>query len=75
MSIEDIKAIIKEDPDFIYSKRFDYRIDNVLERYPDGCPNKIIASVLMISENDVIRIYSETIEKLRNLMKVDLRHD
>lgn len=70
MVIDESKARIKDDPDYIGLKRFNYSLAELLERYPDGCPNKVIAHALMISEEEVEALYNEAIKKLRDLMGV-----
>jgi hypothetical protein len=64
------KQLIESDPDFIYSKRFNYSLAELQKRYPDGCPDRIIAAVLMITEDDVEAIYQKIVVKLRNAMGV-----
>lgn len=63
--------MIDTDPDYISSKRFDYSLEKLLERYPDGCPDRVIASVLLIEEQEVEQYYVRIVEKLRRMMKVD----
>jgi hypothetical protein len=64
----DAQILIQSDPDYIYSKRFNYSLNELKERYPDGCPDRIIAAVLMITEDDVQIWYEKIVEKLRNQM-------
>lgn len=59
---------IMEDPDYIDIKRFDFSLKKLLERYPDGCPNRIIAKALDISEEEVEAKYEEIVQKLRTLI-------
>jgi DNA-binding NarL/FixJ family response regulator len=60
----------KQDPDFINLKRFDYSIEKLLERYPEGAPNKLIAQGLMLSEDEVDTIFNNIILKLRHSIGV-----
>jgi hypothetical protein len=60
------------DPDFVFLKRFDYSIDQLMERYPDGCPTRIIAQALMLTEDDVDELYERLVLKLRRLMGVEI---
>ncbi len=64
--------MLEKDPDFIYSKRFDFSIEKMLERYPDGVSNKNIAQVLLITEEEVERIYQDSILKIRAAMKIEI---
>ena len=63
---------IVHDPSFVYLKRFDFNLDKLMDRYPEGVPNRIIADALMITEDDVEEIYVRIVEKLREIMKVGL---
>jgi len=73
MTLEEIKNKITEDPDFIGLKRFDYSLAKLLKRYednPEGCPDRVIAHALMISEEEVELLYQRSISRLRKLMGV-----
>ena len=72
MTLEEINELIQKDNDFIYSKRFDFSIEKLLERYPDGAPLKVIAQVLLITEEEVEKLTQEAIVSIRKKMKVDL---
>lgn len=62
---------IYTDPDYIALKRFDYSLAKLLERYPDGASDKIIAQALKIEESEVEELYQEIVEKLRRVMVVE----
>jgi hypothetical protein len=65
------KRRVETDPDFIYLKRFDFSMKLLLERYPDGCPDKVIASALMLPEHEVEELYQKAIARLRIIMGVE----
>jgi hypothetical protein len=70
------KIKIDSDPDFIALKRFDYSLNSLLRRYPDGVPddeggNKMIAKALMMSEDEVRETYENIIIKLRQDLRAD----
>lgn len=71
MTPEEVKNMIDTDPDYIASKRYGYSLTALLERYPDGCPDRIIATVLQMSEEEVDAMYQNIVQKLRKIMKVD----
>jgi DNA-binding NarL/FixJ family response regulator len=71
MTTQQAKTLIESDPDFVYAKRFNYSIEEVLKRHPDGCQNRMIASILMVTEDDVDEWYRRIVEKLRDAMGVD----
>jgi hypothetical protein len=66
------KTLIDTDPDFIYSKKFDYSLSKLLDRY-DGkeVPAKIVAQVLMLTEDEVADLTESVLTKLRTTMKVE----
>lgn len=65
MNDKNIKERIDTDPDFINIKRFEYSLDKLLDRYPDGVPNRIICQALQLSEQEVEDLYQSVILKLR----------
>jgi hypothetical protein len=73
MDLEEVRRLITEDEDFIYSKRFDFSLDKMLERYPDGAPAKLIAQSLLITEEEVEKIVQDAIVVLREKMKVKIK--
>jgi DNA-binding NarL/FixJ family response regulator len=70
MTDDEIKTLISDDEDFVYLKRFDYSLLNVLERYSDGCPDRIIAQALCMTEEAVNEMYDSIILRLRAFMGV-----
>jgi hypothetical protein len=71
MTTDQARQLISTDEKFVYSKRFEYNIDKLAERHPEGCSNRVIAGVLMITEDDVDDHYERIVKKLRALMGVD----
>lgn len=70
-NLEEIRQKIEEDVDYIYSKRFDYSLAKLLERYPEGAPTKVIAQSLLMTEEEVEVLFEGVIQKLRTIMKVE----
>lgn len=68
---DDIVAKIKEDPDYVDLKRFNYSLKEAMARYPDGVPDRIIASGLRMSLEELNQTYANIVKKLRIAMKVD----
>lgn len=71
MNPTEAKKKIAEDPDFVYLKRFDFSLNKLLQRYPDGCPDRIIANALMVPEAEVEELYQSAVAKLRLIMGVE----
>jgi len=65
------RTLIVNDEEFIYSKRFNYKLSELEARYPDGAPDRVTATVLMITEDDVEAHYQRIVRILRNAMGVD----
>ena len=70
MTNSNIKILLENDPDFIALKRFEFSLDKLIDRYPDGCPSHVIAGALGITEEAVEVMYQDIIQKLRITMKV-----
>jgi hypothetical protein len=59
---------LETDPDFILIRRFDYSLKRLVERYPEGAPDRIIAQALGIEEHEVQEIYRGIVLKLKSLL-------
>jgi hypothetical protein len=70
MTTDQARHLIHNDDKFVYSKRFEYDLDRLVSRYPEECPDRVIAAVLMITEDDVESEYERIARKLRMLMGV-----
>lgn len=71
ITYEEAKKKIATDPEYIYSKRFNYSVSECVERFPDGAPLKIIAQALMMTEPEVEETFNEVVAKLKKIMKVE----
>lgn len=72
MTTEEALKRINSDPDFVAIKRYDYSLAKLLERFPDGAPDRTIAQALLIAEDDVERLYADIVARLRERMKVEI---
>jgi len=70
-SDKDIKKRIKEDPDYIYNPKMGNSLSKMVNRYPDGIEDKKIAKVLLMSLEEVNRIYDKVIMGIRKKLKLD----
>ena len=69
---DDVRKRLHEDPEYVFSKRYSYSISALEERYPDGCPDNVIAAVLMLeSDEEVEVLYEQVVAHLRELMGVE----
>lgn len=65
------KQKVASDEDFVFLKRFDYSLKELVAKHPGGVPDRVIAAALMVTEEDVRDLYDEVILKLRRAMKVE----
>jgi hypothetical protein len=69
---DEARERIAVEPDFIFLKRFDYSLAALVNKYPGGVPNRVVAAALMVTEDDVDDIYENIILKLRDILKIEL---
>jgi hypothetical protein len=67
---EEIRCKINTDPDYIAIKRFDYSLDKVIEKYPDGAPTKVICTALLMEEEEVMEMYEKIVLKIRGMLDI-----
>jgi len=72
MNLSQATFLIETDSDFIYNKRYNYSSAELMEKYPEGAPDKIIASCLLMTEEELEECYQTIVVKLRKAMKVEL---
>jgi hypothetical protein len=59
---------ILNDPNYVFLKRFGYSLCKVMERYPEGCPDHVIAPALQVTEDEVDILYKRVIAKLQQMV-------
>lgn len=59
------QRMLETDPDYISLRRFNNSLAKLEERYPDGCPDHIIAAALSTSEEDIIARYNRIVKDMR----------
>lgn len=67
--LDNIKRLLKEDPDWIFSRRYGFSAEKLAKKYPDGVPMKILVEVLMTSEEVLQVIWDDLIEDLQRMLK------
>lgn len=65
MNVTQAKLLLEQDPDFIVSKRHNYSLAQLADRHPDGCPDRLIAAVLLMTEDEVAERREAIIRRLR----------
>lgn len=69
--LEQILDLLKNDEDWIFSRRHGFSATKLAKRYPDGVPAKVISEVLQISEEELEAHYERIVQELQVLMKVN----
>lgn len=60
-----IQDKINTEPDFIYSKKFNNSLLQILEKYPNGVPDNVIVKVLKLKTAQFNTLFSKILAKLR----------
>lgn len=71
MTTDETRQKIDVEPDFIALKRYSYSLERLMERYPEGCPDHVIAQALLVTEDDVEAIYQKIVTRLQALLRVE----
>jgi hypothetical protein len=71
-NVFEAKKRVAEERDYVAIKRFDFSLEKLVKRYPDGAPIHVIAEALMISEPEVEELYQKAVVKLRHIMGVEV---
>ena len=70
---DSIVVKIVRDEDYVNLKRFGYSLKELMKRYPDGCPNNIIASALMMTESELENVWQGIVHQLREQIHIKER--
>lgn len=63
--------LLESDPDYVVSRRFDNSLTKVMERYQDGAPDRLVAAILLMTEDDVRTRLAEIFAIIRADLKVE----
>jgi len=63
---KELKERILEDEDFIYCPRLGNSLEKLIEKNPEGVDDERIAKVLLMEEKEVLSIFAQAIEKIKN---------
>ena len=66
---------IHEDPFWVNAKRYDFNLKNMILRFPDGCPDRIIAHALGLTEEELRTTYDSALKKLQKSMGVTFNEE
>ncbi len=63
------RAIVQEkilsDPDYVHSPKHNNSLATLIERYPNGAPDSVIAKILRIKPDQVKTIFEKILTKLK----------
>lgn len=65
MKYQTTKERIEQDPDFVNLKKFDFSLRRMLEKYPNGAPDRIISQALQIPEAEINQHFQSILQKLK----------
>lgn len=68
--IDEKKAKILQDEDFVDCPKFKNSIKKLKEKNPDGIDDKLIAEILLITPEELETLYSESLKKIRKHLGV-----
>lgn len=63
---------IARNPDFVNSKRFEFSILKVEQKFPDGCPDHMVADLLDMTPEELEGEWDVIVRTLRGRMGVTL---
>jgi len=66
------KEKILSDEDFIHCPRLGNSLKNLIDKNPEGIDDERISKVLLISEEEVKKLYNSALEKFRKIMGVKI---
>jgi hypothetical protein len=68
---EEAVKSVHTDPNYIAMRRYGNDINRLMKRYPNGAPDHIIATALLLEEDEVNRVYDMIVAKMRTIMKAE----
>lgn len=75
MERNELEKKIQEDPDFIHAPRFGNSLQKFLNKLDNPCENGTIGRLLLLSSEEVEKIYQESVVLLRKEMVDDYKED
>lgn len=71
MTDEEMVEKLMTEPDFIFGPKYRNSVQELLRRYPEGVPDRIIAQVLGITVPEVEVAFQLVIQKIRTSLKLE----
>lgn len=67
-----MQQMLETDPDFISIRRYGYSLAKLEGRYPDGVPDHVLATALLLTTEEMNSRYHQIVLTLRNLMRIEV---
>jgi hypothetical protein len=64
-----LKDKIMNDPDFIYSPKYEFSLKKFVYRHDEGIEDSHAAKVLLMDPEEIEKIYKKAVENLKKIMK------
>ena len=61
----EIKKLIAEDPDYVNMASVRYNLEELLKKYPEGCPDNIICAALGVHRTELPALLEKALRKLK----------
>ena len=74
MNFQTTRERIEQDPDFVNLKKFDYSLKRMLEKYPNGAPDRVISQALQIPEAEIDQRFQSILDKLKKDLENEELH-
>jgi hypothetical protein len=65
-----IQNRINNEEDFVHCPKMNNSIIKIVDKYPDGVEDSYIAKVLLMTEQEVVKIYEAIILKIRQSLNI-----
>lgn len=69
MTDEEILKRLQTEEDFVFAPRYKNSVTELLRRYPDGVPDRIVAQALQIHPEEVSEAFERVVEKIRRAIR------
>ena len=69
MTDEEIIQRLVTEEDFVFAPRYQNSVKVLVEKYPDGVPDRIIAQALQIDVSEVAEAFARAVEKIKKQIR------
>jgi hypothetical protein len=69
MTDDEIVRRLLSEEDFVFAPRYQNSLKALVEKYPDGVPDKIVAQALQIDVEEVPEAFARTVAKIKKQIR------